>query len=230
VISTGAGDLCTINAGATDRVVLRGISFHGANVGFNAINVVQVGSLYVEHCSIAEFTQAGVVMPNGGNLWVTDTDVRDCGRDGLDVEASGSTPADLVAHDSRFAKCQFHGVFLGTSHDANASARGWLSNCTASLCFDGIVVDILSSSPTNADLTLTNCRAFGNGTGLAALTGSPGKATLQIANCVVDKNSFGINVVSSGGGVASVIGTSPGTNLISGNGTDGTTSGSATLQ
>ena len=51
VISIGAGDLCTINAGVSDRVVLRGISFHGANVGANAINVTQVGSLYVEHCS-----------------------------------------------------------------------------------------------------------------------------------------------------------------------------------
>src|SRR6516225_1201807 len=39
VISTGPGDLCTINAGASGRVVLRGISFHGANVGASAINV-----------------------------------------------------------------------------------------------------------------------------------------------------------------------------------------------
>src|SRR5258708_3567122 len=33
VISTGPGDLCTINTtNTTDRVVLRGISFHGASV------------------------------------------------------------------------------------------------------------------------------------------------------------------------------------------------------
>src|SRR5262252_10784908 len=35
VISTSATNLCTINAAPTDRVVLRGISFHGANVGNN---------------------------------------------------------------------------------------------------------------------------------------------------------------------------------------------------
>src|SRR5712692_2563968 len=87
VISTSATNLCTINAGTSDRVVLRGISFHGASVGNDAINVTQVGSLYVEHCSIAEFTADGVFMPNGGNLWVTDTDVCKC-QFGLDVETS----------------------------------------------------------------------------------------------------------------------------------------------
>src|SRR5712692_5905216 len=69
VISTSNTDLCTISAGASDRVVLRGISFHGASIGNNAINVTQVGSLYVEHCSIAEFTGNGVNMNGGGDLF-----------------------------------------------------------------------------------------------------------------------------------------------------------------
>src|SRR5713226_4371804 len=67
VISTSNTDLCTINAAANDRVVLRGISFHGASLGNDAIHVTQVGSLYVEHCSMAEFTNDGVAMVNGGN-------------------------------------------------------------------------------------------------------------------------------------------------------------------
>src|SRR5215831_17070878 len=37
VIGTSTTDLCTINTNA--RVILRGISFHGASVGINAINV-----------------------------------------------------------------------------------------------------------------------------------------------------------------------------------------------
>src|SRR5215471_11883905 len=70
VISTSATDLCTINAGPSDRVILRGISFHGANVGVKGINVTQVGSLYVEHCSFAEFFAQGI-QQTIGNLWVT---------------------------------------------------------------------------------------------------------------------------------------------------------------
>src|SRR5258708_3107251 len=38
VISTSPTNLCTINGGASDRVVLRGISFHGATLGLGAIN------------------------------------------------------------------------------------------------------------------------------------------------------------------------------------------------
>jgi hypothetical protein len=50
------GDGIDINAGTGDRIVLSGLTFHGANVGTNAINVTQVGSVYVERCSIAEET------------------------------------------------------------------------------------------------------------------------------------------------------------------------------
>src|SRR5215470_6603700 len=49
VTSTTATDLCTINAGAGGRVVLRGISFHGAGVGNSAVNVKHVESLNEEH-------------------------------------------------------------------------------------------------------------------------------------------------------------------------------------
>jgi hypothetical protein len=224
VISTNAADLCIINAGASDRVVLRGISFHGASVGTSAINVTQVGSLYVEHCSIAEFTGDGVRMANGGNLWVTDTDVRK-----VDVglfAGSGSLAFNLVAQDSRFTECGT-GVFLATF--GTGTATGWLSNCTASLCVDGFFLE--SDTAANADLTLTNCRAFGSTlNGLFATTASTGTATMRIANCVVTRNNFGISTFSSGSGIASVIGTSPGTNFISGNTMDGSPGSSVTLR
>src|SRR5262249_16703001 len=131
VISTNATNLCTINAGASDRVVLRGISFHGASLGLSAINPPQVGSLYVEHCSIAEFTGDGVHMPNGGNLWVTDTDVRKCAT-GVLTETVGPTPANLVAQDSRFTECGGFGVFVWAA--GAGAATGLLTNCAASLC------------------------------------------------------------------------------------------------
>src|SRR5215471_13307189 len=90
VLSTTATDLCTINTAPTDRVVLRGISFHGAGVGTNAINATQVGSLYIEHCSMSEFTLDGVMMAHGGSIWLTDTRMRKC-FNGLVVRASFAT-------------------------------------------------------------------------------------------------------------------------------------------
>jgi hypothetical protein len=225
VISTDNSDLCTINAGASDRVVLRGISFHGAGVGTSAIAAARVGSLYVEHCSIAEFTAYGVSMPNGGNLWVTDTDVRKCSFEGVGVRTNGATAANLVAHDSRFTECG-SGVLLGAT--GTGTATGWLSNCTASLCSDGFVVDSFSS--VSADLMLSDCRAFGNTTGLFVGTVKTGNATMRIDNCVVTQNAIGVRTVGSGFGLPSVLGTSLGTNSISGNGVDGSTDSNVTLQ
>jgi hypothetical protein len=227
VISTDIGDLCTINAGASDRIVLRGISFHGAHIGTNAIDTRQAGSLYVEHCSISEFTDDAVAMELGGNLFVTDTDIRACNV-AVDVGSDGATTSNLVAQDSRFAECNQGITLSAAGPGTTGAATGWASNCTASLCSIGF--QVYSNCPATADLTLSNCRAVGNTDGLAAKTFSTGNATMRITNCEVAKNQTGISVSSSGGGIASVVGTSPGTNLIAGNGTNGSVASSTTLQ
>jgi hypothetical protein len=224
VISTSATDLCTISAGASDRVVLRGISFHGANLGVNAINVTQVGSLYVEHCSITEFGgsfAAGITMLNGGNLFVTDTDVRSCGN-GLLVGTNGTTNFSLVGHDSRFTECSNSSVQF-TSGGSGATT-GSLINCTVALGGVGFWAIGTASGGGKIDLALINCRAIGNVTGVYAIAAFGQTTTIRMANCVVTQNSTGIH--TSGG---AVIGTSPGTNLISGNNTDGVPGSSATL-
>jgi hypothetical protein len=214
VITTSFTDLCTINTPPGDRVVLRGISFHGANVGNNAINVRQVGSLYIEHCSIAEFRGDGVVMGNS-NLFLTDTDVRKC-LEGIFV-GSG---VNLVAQNSRVAECAGAAFFL-------FSATGWLSNCTASLC--GVGFQAESDSAVNANLTLANCRAIVNNTGILVRAESTGSATVRVANCVVTNNVVGLTATQNPlGGPATVVGTSPGTNLIADNGS-GNTTGNAPL-
>jgi hypothetical protein len=225
VISTTATDLCTINAGPSDRVVLRGISFHGANVGQSAINATRIGSLYVEHCSISEFNSSGVRMFNGGNLWITDTSVRAC-SDGIDAGVSGATPAHLVAHDSLISESRNLGVLVVSN--GTAPATGLLVNCTAALG-NGPGFSATSDQSADVEITLVNCRSFGNSFGVTAESKSSGNATSRICGCVVTGNVTGIAVVAHSTGVPSVLGTSPGTNFISGNTTDGTTTGSVTL-
>jgi hypothetical protein len=205
-------------------VVLRGISFHGASVGNNAIEVAQVGSLYVEHCSIAEFTGDGVRITAGGNLFMTGTDVRKC-LNGIVLEPLGATAANLVVHDSRFTECD-NGVNVLS---VGAAVTGLLTNCTASLCSLGFVAT--SQSTGSVDLTLTNCRAFFNGAGVVAQTfvgGASANTTVRMANCVVTANGDGTTTLSRGG-PASILGTSPGSNLISGNSRFESTSSSVTL-
>jgi hypothetical protein len=159
-------------------------------------------------------------MVNGGKLFVTGTDVRACDA-GIFLDTQGSTPVILVAHDSRFSECVSFGVHLSTS--SSGAATGWMSNCTASLC--GVGFHAITNFSGGADLTLTNCRATGNTTGLEA-DRVVGNVTIRTANCVVTQNTTGI--LSSLG--AAVLGTSPGTNLISGNGSGNSTTSNVTLQ
>jgi hypothetical protein len=234
VICTSDSNLCTINAGVSDRVVLRGISFHGAGFNGNAIFVGQVGSLYVEHCSIAEFGNGtplsgdGVRMQHGGSLYVTDTDVRLCKDAGIRVETTDATPANLVVEGSRLTEDCF-GIALQTN--GPGAATGWAINCTASRCCQGFFAGTTSNGPGNADLTLTNCRAFGNTAGFNAqnVSGSA-SAFMRMANCVATGNASGVSASSQGTGSAVVFGTGPGTNFITGNGTNGSTNGTVTLQ
>jgi hypothetical protein len=225
-ISVFSGDGISINAGASDTVVLRGINLNGTSTSNDGIEAIRVGSLYVDRCSISGFQAEGISLLNGGNLFLTDTDIRGC-SDGVIVETN-ATPAKLVAHDSRFTEC-FTGVFLAAT--GAGSATGWLTDCTASLCHgQGFFADSLGS-PADADLTLTNCRTIGNGTGIMAVANSTGNAIVRITGCVVTKNSTGIFTFASGFGepAAVVIGTNPGTNLVFGNTTDGLVAASATL-
>lgn len=67
-----------VNAGASDRVVLRGLDIEGAGNGLNGINFLAGGSLTVENCTINGFTQKGInFTPSGAaQLSVHNTAVR----------------------------------------------------------------------------------------------------------------------------------------------------------
>jgi hypothetical protein len=205
-------------------VVLRGISFHGASIGNNAINVTQVRSLYVEHCSISEFSGDGVSMPNGGNLFVTGTDVR-ASSAGIRLKATGTTAANLIARDSQFTECAV-GVLLQAL--SNQNAVGALSNCTASVCIDGFFAEADYSG--GARMSLTNCRSVANQAGVVVKSLSAGDATIRLANCAVTDNNIAFIGIQSGGAVPQVLGTNPATNLIDGNFSNLYTDGNITLQ
>jgi hypothetical protein len=112
------------------------------------------------------------------------------------------------------------------SSDGNgAAATGTLINCTVA-SHSGIGFWAINGnfSGGNVDLMLVNCRSIGNSQGLLATISGPRTCTIRMANCVVTQNSIGIG---TGGGA--VIGTSPGTNFISGNNQDTFPGSSVTL-
>jgi hypothetical protein len=72
----------TVNAGAADRIVLRGLTIDGLGTAQDGIVFVAGGSLYVENCTINNFARYGIEFAptsGSGKLFVTDTIVRNTG-------------------------------------------------------------------------------------------------------------------------------------------------------
>src|SRR5439155_9779742 len=83
-IQASAGTAITIDAGASDTIVLRWLSLDGLGTGLNGISFTVGGALYVESCKINNFTQYGIdfapfSLPNGAKFFLTDTVVRNNG-------------------------------------------------------------------------------------------------------------------------------------------------------
>ena len=92
-ISVLSGDGVTVNAGATDTVVLRGLTINGQG-GANGITINNALMVHVENCVIANMGDKGIDQV-AGTLDVKDTIVRD-GVWGIFVQAPGQANLDHV--------------------------------------------------------------------------------------------------------------------------------------
>ncbi len=127
-----SGAAVTINAGAGDTVVLRGLVLNGGSA--DGVLASTVGRLVVEECAISGFPGSGIVMTSAGALTMEGTDVAGCGSGVVIANPSGNVTASID-------HCQLDGNSNGlvaipsspgsatvtvTNSTANAnSQRGW---------------------------------------------------------------------------------------------------------
>lgn len=203
--ATAGDNAITINT--TGNVTITGLNLRGGGTGNDGILVTQVGLLRLYSMGIQGFASNGVQFTSSGsNLAIYDSNLDDCGHDGLLLQASG---AQAYAHNTNFDNNAFAGVDssqgLMTIADSSAHRNqyGFFAN--------------------GGTVTLYGDRAVFNANGLAAnATGS-----LYFADCLVSDNTNAYNVAS--GGVVS--GSSPGSTLIApGQGTVGSPSAATPLQ
>jgi len=82
VLVSGTNAIIVNVPSATDRVVLRGLDIEGLGTGLNGITVITGGSVWVENCTINNFTQSGInFAPTvaSSQIHVLDTIVRNNG-------------------------------------------------------------------------------------------------------------------------------------------------------
>jgi parallel beta helix pectate lyase-like protein len=214
-----SGDAITVNAGASDKVVLRGLVLNGGSgIG---IRVNTVGTLIVENCSISGFAGVGIdvlILPSAtsSRLTVENTSITN-NQFGIIVQNGDGTAATSTVLVSLDHVHLDHNVGSGLANAPNGS--GAVSNVT--------VTNSTANHNGNAGfrsedhsggldhLTLEHCVASNNAfDGVDTITGNAG-GTLRLSNCTITDNIVaGVTKLISG-----TIFTR-GDNTITGNGTD----------
>jgi len=144
----------TVNTpGASDVVVLRGLTLNGLG-GTTGIQVDKVGALHVSNVEIANFTFRGMFFAAEGQLFVSESVVRESGESGIHVAAATGFALVAVSR-SRFERNSYNGIaFAG-------STRGTISESTADgNAGVGFLVD------QSSDATISDCSVSGGAYGI----------------------------------------------------------------
>jgi hypothetical protein len=171
LVSLGSNGI-VINAGATDVVVLRGLTIDGVNTAANGIRFLAGGALHIENCVINNFAQKGIdIEPSTSTfLYIKDTIVRNNTAGGV---ANGG------------------GILLKPS--GTGSVRAELDNVRMERNIFGLQTE------TNTETVVKNSVIAGNlGIGVNAISAVNGNVQINLENTVVSNNtSHGVQASGS---------------------------------
>lgn len=157
-----------VSAGATDVVVLRGLTLEGlGNTGLLGVKFLAGGSLYVEDCTINSFQTGINIAPSSGqsHVFISDTVVRNNSSDGILFAPSGSASVSGTLRRVRTENNVSAGVEADGSYPATADVI--LEGTTSANNAIGIL-----SKGVYAKINLSNVAVFDNAIGLLPLSGN----------------------------------------------------------
>jgi hypothetical protein len=174
-----SGHQVTVNASGA-VVVLRGLTIDGNGAVESGINVVAVGTLFVESCVIANFSGSGnngngILFNSTGNLFVKDTTSR---QNAFGVVIFGGRAS--IDH------CRFeHNLHSGVLVDgADATVRGSVS---AGNGFNGF--EATANAAENTILNVYECISTNNGNdGFGVHNSGTGFLFARVANSAISEN------------------------------------------
>jgi hypothetical protein len=193
-----------VQAGASDVVILRDLAFNGIGSGLNGVRFLAGAELHVERCDIRSFTQQGIdVAPAAnGNVFVSNTDLRDNGGGALYIHPGASAHVDAMLD---------HVLMQGNARGIRAEDGSSVAvrNSTAAGNTNNGFVALATSRA--VDMTISDSVSSQNGA-VGAYSGV--LATVRLSNVTISGNNVGLQ--SAGGAIVSF-----GNNAVSGNVTDG---------
>jgi hypothetical protein len=178
-----------INAGASDVVTLRGITFVSPSPGTGIALTFNGGAgLNVEQCTFHGWNN-GISVLAAGKLNVADTTVRDSASAGIYLHASSGT---IQASFERVRLLgNYNGLYVDSGANAtikNSLAAGSGNTGLLALSFDAL----------NSELSIEDCVSTNNATGVGATSFSTGFGTVRISTSTITNNLTGLYQASLG--------------------------------
>ena len=214
VLNPGTNGIIINTAGA---VTIRNLSMDGAGTGINGIRIVGGATVLIEKVRIFGNTNLGIdVEPASGSakVFITDTTVHGNANGGILLKppAGASVNASLTRVNMYNNKYGLRAEDRSKASVFQSVADGNIGNgFLAFSATEASEVNIVDSMASNT--TTNGVASFGTA------------ATLRLLNSAIFNNGTGIS--NSG---AAVVGTTPGSSLNAGNGTDGAVSTTVPLQ
>jgi hypothetical protein len=192
-----SGNAITITAGATDKVVIHGISLNGAGVsgGTNGIVFNSGGSLTVTNCVLQYFvydgtnatTGNGILMrPTSGTVEfaIIGTTASNNGNFGIVYLPSGGAPSANGVIDHALALDNSYGIAFITVNATGGSTAVTVSNSVAT---NNSTTGVVANNPSGPTLLVSvdNVIASGNNVGVDAESA----ATVLLGRSVITGNS-----------------------------------------
>jgi hypothetical protein len=216
-----SGDGIDINAGASDTVILRGLTVNNQGSTGSGIVFNTGGTLRIESCVVSGFASLspvglGINFAGAGTLEMKDTALTG-NVHGIVVAASSGT-ARAVMDNVRLEDNSSDGLFAAdgsivTVRNSVASRNGNfgfdaisqtavglqlnLERCLATNNFGGIEAESVTTGA--AEVNVESCVLSGHnagGIGINSLASSTGTATVRVSNSMVTDNSFGLTAQS----------------------------------
>jgi hypothetical protein len=188
VLASGVTGI-TIDAAATDRVVLRGLEIEGLGTGLSGIKVLSASVVHVENCTIHGFTQWGIdFVPSAATVSTSQLHVSNTIlRDNLGVSSGGirvKAGTNVTAVGS-IENTQLRNNAFGLRVEDNSKVTAKMTTAAAST-FSGFIA---VSATIPATLNLDSCVTTGNFIGIKA---DGFNAAVRITNCTIAGNTNGL--------------------------------------
>jgi hypothetical protein len=186
----------TINAGATDTVILRGLDINGVGgLGLDGVKIIQAGQVLIEDCQIYGFNPRGIsVEPTGANVqvFVSHTRLVHSASNGIVMSPTVPFKAQVTLDDVAVSENVNFGVSI-TGNSALVLRNSTVADNGVTSAIPN-VTNIRIDGTNGATLDLDNVVVSGGPIGILSLNGG----VVRVNNSGILTN--GIGLMQSGGG------------------------------